>query len=189
MQLAAASGPAAPAKRRWAAVAAWILLIYTTLPVAPRVWRVLVQASGGAARHLGVAGLVVSGAWVLAVSAPLRRERSPGRIIGLLVVACAYAAVLTLMPLTAGERTHLLSYGVLAVLAYRALAIHRTTVRSASAAVAVVAAAGLGDELIQAVLPNRVFEWKDVVLNALSGALAAGVIVLLARRSPQREER
>lgn len=171
--------------RRWAAVAGWTLLIYVTLPVAPGVWRAMVRASGGSVRHLGVAGLALA-AVVVSVTV-LRRHRSPSALFGLLGIAAVYAAALVLIPLTAGERTHFLSYGLLALLAYRALRLDLRIGTSAAAAVAVVAAAGFGDELIQAVLPNRVFEWKDVLLNALSGGLAAAVVWVMAPRERRRE--
>ena len=169
--------------RRWAAAAAWTALIYLTLPAAPAVWRGFLSATGGAGRHAAVAGLAVVALLAVAVIVQLRPPAA--RLLGLIAIAAAYAAALTLMPLTAGERTHLLSYGVLAWLALRALELDLDRPVSAVAAVALVAVLGLGDELIQGALPNRVFEWKDVLLNVLSGGLATAALVLVTvpRRS------
>jgi hypothetical protein len=65
------------------------------------------------------------------------------------------------------------------------------SVRAFAMALGLTALAGLGDELWQGVLPNRHFDWRDVRLNAISGALAlAAAIALAAARSaaPGRPE-
>lgn len=178
-----ASSPASRRRRvlRWAAVAAWTSLIYLTLPAAPLVWRGFLAATGGVGRHLAAFGVA---AVALIAVAVVRRLRPPaGRVLGLIGVAFAYVAALTLIPLTAGERTHLLSYGVLAWLVLRALELDLDRGVSAVAAVVLVSALGLGDELIQGALPNRVFEWKDVLLNSLSGVLATTALMLTVPRN------
>jgi VanZ family protein len=76
------------------------------------------------------------------------------------------------------ERTHLFEYGLVAVLIHQALLErqqHGGRVK-APAALAIVAAALIGwlDEGIQAVLPNRVYDIRDVGFNALAGLMAVG---------------
>ena len=44
---------------------------------------------------------------------------------------------------------------------------------------ALVSCLGGVDEVVQWLLPNRVFEWKDVGLNVLSGGLGMAVVALL----------
>ena len=82
------------------------------------------------------------------------------------------------------ERTHLLEYGIVAVLVYQAL-----TERSrnggrvpAPAILAIIVTALLGwvDEGIQAVLPNRVYDIRDVGFNTLAGLMAITVSVVFA---------
>jgi len=83
-----------------------------------------------------------------------------------------------------------IQYGALGALFYAALLERWPRPRPAGAprwqrfrglfAAALAAAAGWGDEVVQGILPNRVYDLRDVVLNALSGALV--VIVLATRR-------
>lgn len=78
------------------------------------------------------------------------------------------------------ERTHLLEYGIVAALIHQALLERSSNGRSVvyPAALTVVATALLGllDESIQAILPDRYFDWIDVGFNAF-----AGFIVTAAR--------
>ena len=78
------------------------------------------------------------------------------------------------------ERTHLFEYGVVAALIHQALLERQRNGRPvpnpAALTIGVTALLGLLDESIQAILPNRVFDWIDVGFNAF-----AGFIVTAAR--------
>ncbi len=116
------------------------------------------------------------------VVAVLVRRRSATRA-WLLVVGFAllYLALLCQLDVVQ-ERFHLLEYGVLALALRRAWSeglanrwrgpalARRATVAACVSAVA----AGWGDELVQALLPNRVYDLRDVGINALAAALALG---------------
>lgn len=155
--------------------------IYGTLPWAPAVWFAVRRATGGSSDALAAATLAAMAA--LGVVALWRHGRlSLGTTSGLLAVASLYAVALVSIPLTPAEKLHFVSYGALAWLVYRALILDLATWPARAAAVGIVAALGLGDELIQHVLPNRHFEWKDVALNALSGTLAVMAIAWWERR-------
>lgn len=82
------------------------------------------------------------------------------------------------------ERTHLIEYGIVAALIHQALlerARHgRHVPGPAALTVAVTALLGLLDELIQAVLPSRVFDWTDVFFNALAGFMIIAARLALA---------
>jgi VanZ family protein len=83
------------------------------------------------------------------------------------------------------ERTHLIEYGLVAVLIYQALTERlrhgRRIPAPAALAVAVTALLGLLDEGIQAILPNRVFDVRDVGFNALAGLMAIAASLAIAR--------
>lgn len=84
------------------------------------------------------------------------------------------------------ERLHLVEYGLLAGLIYGALLERRRRHRVFSqpsrslpaGPTAIVLTSGLGwlDEGIQAILPNRYYDIRDVVVNAIAAVLAVGAI-------------
>jgi hypothetical protein len=80
------------------------------------------------------------------------------------------------------ERSHLLLYGVLGLLAWRAAGHWRAGAARLAWAAGLCALVGLADETAQYFHPQRVFDPRDVVTNALSAALAMGAVALLARR-------
>ena len=81
------------------------------------------------------------------------------------------------------ERTHLFEYGLVAILIYQALSERlRNGCRvpsPAALAVAVTALLGWLDECIQAILPNRVYDIRDVGFNALAGLMTISASVVL----------
>jgi VanZ family protein len=83
------------------------------------------------------------------------------------------------------ERTHLFEYGIPAVLVYEALSERvrngRRVPVPAVLTVVVTALLGWLDEGIQALLPNRVYDLRDVGVNALAGLMAIVASLLLAR--------
>lgn len=85
------------------------------------------------------------------------------------------------------ERTHLIEYGIVAAVIHQALLERAKNGRSvrAPAALTVAATALLGvlDESIQAVLPSRVFDVRDIGFNALAGFMVIAARLALA---PQR---
>ncbi len=176
-------------RRAWALTLLLVAVIYTSLPIGPRVWSQVVQLTGTLADDLALIGLLAVAA--LAVARLMRHRGRYGatgraRIGGLLVVAGGYAWALAAFTLTAAERLHFLYYGLLGYLALRALAIDLPRRQAWYASVALAAAVGLGDELIQGVLSNRFFEWKDVLINALAGVLAVAACALLRVAEPAR---
>lgn len=107
-----------------------------------------------------------------------------------IVTVCAMVVVRMGVPLA--ERTHLFEYGLVAVLVHRALVERRLGGRGvkAPAACAMAATALLGwiDEGIQALIPNRVYDFRDVWMNALAGvmAIAASLVLNQVRRNRDR---
>ena len=126
---------------------------------------------------------------VLASIASHGLEARPGGMeiaVGLGIVA-TYLLVFVRIA-TPAERTHLVEYGVLAALIYEALserARRGGTVRApAASAVAVAVAIGVLDEAIQGLLPQRVFDPRDILFNVLASVMA--VLGIVALRSARR---
>ena len=136
------------------------------------------------------------GAWLLGPGLPLlsivgalvlmlvlTRRRAP--LWAYLVLAAAgftYAFTFSALRAARLERTHLPEYGLVALLSWRALTPLVPGTASGYAAAAVLGTLiGYGDELIQGLLPNRVYDLRDVGMNAVGAVL--GIVVLAASRA------
>ena len=86
------------------------------------------------------------------------------------------------------ERIHLIEYGLLSVLVFKALEFDlRKKGVLYVLSFFIVVIIGSVDEFIQYILPNRVGDLKDVFLNAFSGLL--GLVVLFSFREKGCPER
>lgn len=104
-------------------------------------------------------------------------------------VLAALGMILVRLGVSAAHRTHLFEYGLVGVLVYEALAERvRAGGRVSAPGVAAVVAAGLLgwiDEGIQAVLPGRVYDLRDVAFNllaALGGVAGTSMVGWVRRR-------
>jgi integral membrane sensor domain MASE1 len=115
----------------------------------------------------------------------VRRRSPPWAYAALAGAAATYVVAFSWLRSAHLERTHLPEYGVAAWLSWRALHPLVPHAFAGYAAAAVLAAAiGYVDELIQWVLPGRVYDLRDVAMNALGAVL--GALLLAALRSGSR---
>ena len=157
-------------RARWAAVVLYVGAIFLSLPYTPRLVKLAGARFGPGAVLFAVgAVLAVAGALLLA---RLSRSRAafPRPHVGLAAIGAAAWAAWSLLASSPVGRVHLPQYGLLAVLAARAIG---ATPGAAFGGGAVAAGIGLADELVQGVTPGRVFDWWDVALNAAAGVLGA----------------
>ncbi len=103
------------------------------------------------------------------------RARPGGVEIGVMLgVVTVYFMALARMSFP--ERSHLIEYGVVAVLIHAALSERagrgRRVPAPALLAVAATALVGALDEAIQVFLPSRVFDPIDILFNTLAAAMA-----------------
>ncbi|MBF0430847.1 MAG: VanZ family protein [Fibrobacteria bacterium] len=96
-------------------------------------------------------------------------------LLSLLIVVIIYLFYLWDMKY-AVERIHFLEYGVLGALIYMAFARHFPRVVALVSAVLTTFWLGMGDEYIQFLLPNRVGEVRDSVINLISGILGIALV-------------
>ena len=179
-------------RRLWLLAAAVVLFIYASA--------YFVRFALDALRERGLLAGSIWGLVLVAAAAGAAfviRQR-PGRWEVALLFAAAGAYLLLLRRLhIIQERIHLVEYGAVGGLAYAALCerwgyANGTTISApldprrwwqripAVSAILIAAAAGWGDELVQALLPNRYYDLRDVLTNAEAAALL--VLVLAARR-------
>jgi hypothetical protein len=133
-----------------------------------------------ALRDRGILRISVAAAFLLAGTAMLAlilrdpRNRRPRVILTLLIVLALYALII--LPLgSPEEKIHFIEYGIVALLAHTATPAPWTPRTRFIATALFVLAAGWIDEAIQALLPSRVYDLRDVAFNA-----TAGLITLLA---------
>lgn len=171
-------------RRLWGWTLAVVAAIYTTVGLAGTLVQTL-----GERQLLGVsfgAGFAVVIASVVGIA--LHQGAKAREIwVGVGVVA-VYGMIVVRMGVGPVERTHLFEYGLLAVLIHHALLERQRNGSNVPfpAAIAVLSAALLGwvDEGFQAVLPSRVYDTRDVWINALAALVAttASVFLMWLRR-------
>jgi hypothetical protein len=125
---------------------------------------------------------------IAAIGAYSVRLRPGGLEIAIgLGVAAVYLLLFLRMEIVE-ERGHLVEYSVLALLLHLALAERRSngglSVSPPFLAFGAAVLLGLLDETIQVFLPDRFFDWRDVLFNSLAAfiAVTAGVLLAWARR-------
>jgi peptidoglycan/LPS O-acetylase OafA/YrhL len=124
-------------------------------------------------------GMVLVGATILTLG--LRSRPRGLEIAAALGVAAAY--LMLLVRVSIPERTHLIEYGVLAAFLHEALAERASHGRRvpvpALLAAGVTALVGVLDECLQALLPHRVFDPRDILFNVLAATMAVFAKVAL----------
>lgn len=164
----------------WVGAASMLVLIYSTLSSARVVVDWLRERN---MLRLSVALLLLI-VGVLILRDLLRRR--PGRHA--LAVMAGFTVIYLVLLVVMGraeERLHLVEYGLVAAFIYRALMerrVHGAAPRIPPAFGAVLLTAGFGwlDEAIQAVLPSRVYDLRDVAFNAAAGLLTVTATMALA---------
>ncbi len=168
-------------RRLWFYTLAVMVAIYSTLGLAGTLAQVLHE------RNLLDASFALSFLLVVAAIVGDALKRRPGRreIWVALGVTAVYGMVVVRMGIGPEERTHLFEYGLVAVLIHKALTERvqngRPVPVPAVLTIAVTALLGWLDEGIQALLPSRVYDLRDVGVNALAGLLAISASLALAR--------
>ncbi len=176
-----------PRERRlwiWTAVA--VAGVYSTLPLAAILSDVLYHQGAAAVAFLAAMALV--GATVLTEGLTFRPR---GLEIGIaLGIAAVYMMVLVRMAIP--ERSHLIEYGVVAVLVFEALHERARSGRRVPApwflAIVATALVGAVDEAIQLLLPHRTFDTVDILFN-LMAAVAAVLSMATIRWAKRRSAR
>ena len=161
------------------ALAVYLVAIYATLG--------LVRSLTNFLRDHGLLRVSVIAAFAIAGSAMAwlifrhPRNRSWRMVLALLLVGAVYGAVIYPMK-SPEEKIHFIEYGGVAVLAHAATAPTWSRRKRFIACALFVAAAGWIDEGIQALLPSRVYDLRDVVFNAAAGLLALGAVAIFSAR-------
>lgn len=157
----------------WLAFSAWTVAILVSVPlVRPLQKWVAARVGSEVFGYVTLAGLAAA---AVAAVLLMRRNRRTWRWPALLWLG-GTAAVLVVWTVHLWQRPeeaiHFLQYGGLGVVAWLALRHHLDDAGVHLAAAALVSLVGLADEMLQWVVPSRIWDLRDVVLNACAGALA-----------------
>ncbi len=148
--------------RRWAFVLGYTLFIYSILPFA-RVWQqYLRNVLGSQFRVYLNLFLIFAGLFPLVWLARKKSGLQLAAFIGLVLLAFVFAQQMALPE----ERIHLLQYAVLGTLCALAVSSKLKGIAAMLWVMGLGLLIGLGDELIQDILPSRVFDWWDVFYNS-----------------------
>lgn len=159
---------------------AYVLVIYSTSGWMRLVSTFARQLAGDLLGSLMTAGLAMTLAAILAVIRRSRRSLLP--YLPVVIGYCIALAWLTIPE----ERFHLLQYGLLCFLCDRAMPAAIRGIRRHLLVIVLVCLAGIGDELIQWLRPNRVGDLRDVAINAAAAILAQSLIAITALSGDRR---
>ncbi len=175
-------------RRLWMWTLAVVVAIYATLGLA--------QTLAVELRDRNVVDAAFVWAFVLilvAIVALGLRIRPGGAEIGVAIGVVAVYAMVFIRMAVPEERTHVVEYGVVAILVHEALTERASQGRRVPApavtALGLTTVVGGLDELIQLFLPSRVFDPADIFVNTMSALMALVAKLSLAfarRRAPLR---
>jgi len=155
----------------WLYVAAWSLIIFATIPLARTIQQFVARQWGRETFTQVVVAAILAA--LLAAAALLRRRRTTwaGYFWLVLVAAIFLGYTFRLGQKSPEEALHFIQYGVLGILAWRALS-HRLQDYSVYLAAAVVCGfIGTLDEVIQWLTPRRLWGLRDIWINFLAASL------------------
>lgn len=154
--------------RDWGIALFYAFLIYISLPAMPGLWGKFARYAGNLADYL--AAFILSFIGLFIIFYLISKRKDICNFIWLAILAFCYAWGLSRLKLSV-ERIHFIEYGLLSILLFRAF---RHNIRGKSIYLwsgITVFCLGFLDEGIQYILPNRVYEIKDVIVNGVGGVL------------------
>jgi len=169
-------------KKYWLQVFGWIFCIYSTLYIVRPICEFLRKVTPFV---FLVNSVIIASAAALIIYL-FRKIKITALTAALLsVIAAAYSYILIGIPI-AEEKIHFLEYGFLAFLIYRAMRLDIQKVKLYVWVLVLTGALGWVDEIIQYFLPNRYFDWRDVIFNAGGGALGLIAVYLVQNSKARR---
>jgi len=164
----------------WTWLVLYVTVVYLSSPFTPAVAEAL-EASPTGRALLTVIPLLAVAALVLLAGRFGDGRRRRVRIGPWLMIVGLYAAVWSGLCERAVEGVHLAQYGLMSLLAVRALRGTAPQAVAYGGGVLLTVAASWGNELIQSMLPNRVYDLRDVALDGLSAVLGVMAVWQLDR--------
>lgn len=171
-------------RRAWIYVGLMMTCILLTLPTTPILWEWATENLGRWVNDIGY--LLFLGLFAC-VGFYAGRQFSGTNKKALLLLSgfsLVYFYLLRYQCKFPAERLHLVEYGLLAFLLYRALRLYFPSGKAYIIGFLIASGFGFIDELIQGILPNRVYETRDAMTNILAAGL--GLLALRLVINPDR---
>lgn len=167
--------------RAWLQVIILTILIFSTLSIVRPIVNFL--------KKTGTLDIVVWGSLIvfcffLVYFIKQAKLKSMPRYIVLGILLICYGLSLQYLIVAPEERIHFIEYGMLSLFFFRAFSFDiRKKWLNYALTLSAVSLVGYLDEVVQYILPNRVYDIRDVGLNSLAGFLMLIFILLLGSDS------
>jgi len=157
----------------WIIVVLYTGLIFATLADVVLIMDVIERSVGNIlGTALSVLTLVLLALFLLYLIV-IKKERRPWRYF-LMIFVIASVAIIQRFIFYPAEKVHLVEYGILGWMIYHAVREGGGSIVAGYFwTMALVLTIGTADEIVQAYLPMRVFDFRDIVINFHSGILGA----------------
>jgi len=173
-------------RRAWIYVGLMMICILLTLPTTPILWKWATENLG---RWVNDIAYLLFLALFAGIGFYAGRQFSGSNKKALLLLtgfALVYFYLLKYQCKFPAERLHLIEYGLLAYLLYKALRLYLSSGKSYVFGFLIASAFGFLDEFIQYKLPNRVFEFRDAMTNMLAAGLGLLAVRIIFNPKPIR---
>jgi hypothetical protein len=159
--------------RSWLLVGACTLLIYSAIPLARPLLRILqAHGGGGVLRWFSLAVIVAAAAIALVYLYRRLRKLTWIRLAWLIGVVGYFSYLVLEKMKTPSEALHFLEYGLLGLLALRALSHRLQDKMVYLCAVLVCLLVGTVDEILQWLTPGRIWDLRDIAHNGVASLMA-----------------
>jgi len=170
-------------QRSWAWFFAMVAFIILTLELMSEISLFLrVRGYQQNSVTLALVSAVLGVAYFMVVGA---RIRNPLVYLRAALPVAAFVVVMVTFRTNPQERFHFVEYGVLYLLALRAIVLDVRGLSAYLLAAAATILAGWFDEYAQDFVETRYFDWADVRMNALAAGMAALVYLSFFGRRPE----
>jgi VanZ family protein len=159
--------PAEHERLSWLLVVLWIVLIYAAIPVARSLQNSISSALGSTVFLwlIAVFFAVLLFLALIHLTPELKKQLPISRLAALMAVGSIFAIWGWSLRSNPERTIHFLQYGMLSILSYRAL-LHRVSDRSIyPSAILICSITGTIDEMIQWAIPQRHFDYYDILIN------------------------
>jgi hypothetical protein len=147
----------------------------------PNIWKFFRGRIGSSLDYFPTVSLIIIGIFIIFYLVFYRKDKRLFIYALFILIAFAYRYGLSRIELPI-EKVHFLEYGFLSFLVFRALHNDVKNKLLYPLSALIVFCLGFLDEGIQYLLPNRVYEFRDVMLNATSGVLGLCVVAFLFKK-------